>query len=236
SLLYLHSFEGNLGWLKLHSELARRFTVYVPTHPGFAGSQRPEWLENFIDLARFYLWIAQSLELGKTTLMGHFIGAWLAAEMAVMSPGIVERMVLSDAAGIKPQAGEITDIFLHGTEGTRKLCFHEVGRVADYEALFGRKSAPQERENAIINREAAIRYCWKPYMHDPALPHLLERLEIPTLIAWGREDRIVPLECGELYNQAIAGSRLEPIRACGHYPQFEQPADFIRAVIEFLKT
>jgi pimeloyl-ACP methyl ester carboxylesterase len=235
ALITLHSFEGNFGWLKYHAELARRFTVYAPTHPGFAGSQRPAWLDSFVDLARFYLWIVQALGLRKATLMGHFVGGWLAAEMAVMSPEIVERLVLSDAAGIRPQEGEITDIFLHGTEGTRKLCFEDARSVADYDILFGRKPSPEERENSIINREAAIRYCWKPYMHDPALPHLLERLrDIPTLILWGREDRIVPLECGELYHKAIAGSHLEPIRGCGHYPQFERPDDFLRALTEFL--
>ena len=113
-LLWLHGTEGNLGWLRLHDELARNFTVYVPTHPGFAGSERPLWLESFIDLSRFYLWIVQELGLSRVTLAGHFIGGWLAAEMAIMSPQIAERLVLIDAAGIKPNEGEITDIFLHG--------------------------------------------------------------------------------------------------------------------------
>ena len=36
-LVALHSTEGNLGWLRCYDELARHFTVYVPTHPGFAG-------------------------------------------------------------------------------------------------------------------------------------------------------------------------------------------------------
>ncbi|MGH7931634.1 MAG: alpha/beta fold hydrolase [Candidatus Binataceae bacterium] len=235
ALLTLHGIEGNRGWLKYHAELARHFTVYAPTHPGFAGSERPPWLESFIDLARFYLWIIEALGLGKTTLLGHFIGGWMAAEIAVMSPQVVERLVLIDAAGIKPREGEITDIFLHGFEGTRKLSFHDLKQVPDYDLLFGRKSSPEERERQVINRETAIRYCWKPYMHDPALPHLLPRLRgIPALIVWGREDKIVPLECAGLYHKAIAGSRLEVITNCGHYPQFERRDDFIRVVSDFL--
>jgi pimeloyl-ACP methyl ester carboxylesterase len=79
-LLWLHGSEGNLGWLRLHDELARSFTVFVPTHPGFAGSERPEWLESFLDLARFYLWIVQELGISRPTLAGHFIGGWLASE------------------------------------------------------------------------------------------------------------------------------------------------------------
>lgn len=234
-LLALHSIEGSLGWLRTYDELARNFTVYVPTHPGFAGSDRPEWLESFFDLSRFYLWILQELELEKVSLLGHFIGGWLAAEIAVMSPETVDRMVLVDAAGVRPKNGEITDVFLQGAEGVRRLSFFDAKQVEDYELFFGRKADPNEREAHVINREAATRYCWKPYMHDPALPHLLPRVRnVPTLVVWGRQDKIVPLECGELYQKLIQGARLEVLDQCGHFPQLERTSDFNRIVTKFL--
>ena len=236
-LLWLHGAEGNLGWLRLHQELARNFTIYVPTHPGFAGSERPDWLESFIDLSRFYLWIVQELGLSQPILAGHFIGGWLAAEMVVMSPQLFKRLVLIDSAGLRPRDGEITDIFLHGTEGTRQLSFLDAKQVADYELLFGTKPTPEAREAHIINREATTRYCWKPYMHDPGLPHLLERVpNMPTLVVWGRDDRIVSVECGELFRGAIRGARLEVFERCGHFPHLEKPAEFTRAVSGFLTS
>jgi len=71
-------------------------------------------------------------------------------------------------------------------------------------------------------------------MYNPSLPWLLPRVRVPTLIVWGREDRIVPLECSELYQQAIPGSRLEIINQCGHSPQLEKPEEFTRLVRDFL--
>lgn len=236
-LIALHSIEGHLGWLRLYDELSRNFTVYAPSHPGFAGSDRPSWLETLLDLARFYLWIFQHIGIDQATLLGYGMGGWIAAEMAVMDPSIVNKMVLIDAVGVRPRTGEITDIFLHGSEGFSKLAFVDPKQVVDYELLFGRKPTPEEREANQINREAAIRYCWKPYMHDPALPYLLPRLlSTPTLIVWGREDRIVPVECAGLYNQAITGSRIEVIERAGHFPFLEQPASFMSILSNFLEN
>ncbi|HKD70180.1 MAG TPA: alpha/beta hydrolase [Candidatus Binataceae bacterium] len=233
-LVALHSIEGSMGWQPMHQQLAAHFTVYVPTHPGYAGSERPPGLESFIDLARFYPWILQELNIGKATLAGHFVGGWLAGEIAVMCPEAVEKLVLIDSAGIKPRHGEIADIFLHGIEGTRALSFHDVRQVRDYDALFPSAKAPEERERQTINREATTRYCWKPYVHDPILPLLMCRLRIPTLIVWGREDRIVPLECAESFHAAIANSRLTIIDECGHFPHFERPEEFNRVLSDFL--
>ena len=211
------------------------FTVYVPTHPGFAGSERPPSVESFLDLARFYQWILQELDIGNATLIGHFIGGWLAAEMATMCPHLVDKLVLVDAAGIKPERGEIADIFLHGIEGTRAFSFYDAAQVRDYEVLFKAAKSPEERERQTVNREAVTRYCWKPYAHDPLLPLMLGRLTMPTLIVWGREDKIVPLECAERFHAAIPRSRLAIIDRCGHFPHFEQPAEFNRALADFLK-
>ena len=233
-LVIFHSVEGSLGWRAYHSALAHQCTVYAPSLPGFDRSQRPAWLETFADLSHFSLWLLQQLDLQKTSLLGYGIGGWLAAEMAVMCPQIVERLVLVDAAGIQPQQGEITDIFLHGADGTRQLAFFDPKQVAEYDALFGRKPTPEEREIRVQNQENAIRYCWKPYMYDRSLPHLLPRLRVPTLVIWGQEDRIIPVECGELYRQAIPGARLEVLSQCGHYPHLEKTEQFVGIVQNFL--
>ena len=233
-LLVLHSVDGNLGWRTYLQRLAQHHTIYAVTLPGFGLSERPPWLETFTDLTRLTLWIIDVLDLQRVSLLGHFMGGWLAAEMAVVCPQLVERLVLVAAAGIRPRQGEITDVFLHGQEGARQLSFFDPQQTPEYQELFGRKLSPEERELSVKNQENAIRYCWKPYMHDAALPFLLPRVLAPTLIVWGKEDRIIPLECGELYRQVLKNSRLEILDRCGHYPHLEKPEGFVQRVSEFL--
>jgi pimeloyl-ACP methyl ester carboxylesterase len=59
-------------------------------------------------------------------------------------------------------------------------------------------------------------------------------INVPTLILWGLNDRVIPLEIGEMLHAAIPGSRLETIDECGHVPQEEKPAETIAHVSQFL--
>ena len=71
-------------------------------------------------------------------------------------------------------------------------------------------------------------------MYDLRLPDLLARVNIPTRIVWGRQDQIVPLECGQIYQRSIPGSELIVIDGCGHSPQVEKPDEFVRVALDFL--
>jgi len=94
--------------------------------------------------------------------------------------------------------------------------------------------APAEVEIATRNREMAARLTWKPYMHNPRLAHFLPRVTNPTLIVWGREDRVVPVECGEQYRRLLPNADLTVLERCGHLPPVEQPEIFARLVLDFL--
>ena len=58
-------------------------------------------------------------------------------------------------------------------------------------------------------------------------------MNVPTRIVWGRQDRLIPLECGRLYQNAILGSELVVIDNCGHLPQVEKPEEFVKTALEF---
>ena len=73
-------------------------------------------------------------------------------------------------------------------------------------------------------------------MHSLTLRQLLPGVITPTLLVWGREDAITPLQCGELYQSSIPRSRLAIIENCGHMPEMEKPAEFAKLVDNFLAS
>ena len=99
---------------------------------------------------------------------------------------------------------------------------------------FTRELTPQEATVDHSNREMLSRLAWKPYLHNPSLPHYLSKVQARTLIVWGAEDAIIPLECGELFRGSIPGSQLSIINECGHSPQMEKPDEFNAVVSAFL--
>jgi len=111
---------------------------------------------------------------------------------------------------------------------------HDPKTVPEWDALFGTPLSPVQQEIAVRNREMTARLTWKPYMHDPRLAHFLPRITNRTLILWGREDRIVPVECGEQYRRLVPRATLTVLEQCGHLPPIEQPDEFARHVLDFL--
>jgi pimeloyl-ACP methyl ester carboxylesterase len=62
----------------------------------------------------------------------------------------------------------------------------------------------------------------------------LSRIRIPTLVLWGKDDRILPPEEGLRLATAIPGAHLVVLPDTGHVPQEETPEEFSRAVSSFL--
>ena len=233
-LLVLHGAGGNRGWTRWLAQVSERFTVWAPTHPGFERSEDADWMDGIDDLARFYLWFIETAKLGRPHVLGHSIGGWTAVELATMSPASIDRLVLVAPVGLKPETGEILDIFYFSPAQLLTMMVHDSKTVPEWQELFGRAPTPAEIEAATRNREMAARLTWKPYMHNPRLAHFLPRVTNPTLIVWGREDRAVPVECGEQYRQGLPNATLSVLEGCGHLPPIEQPDAVARLVLDFL--
>ena len=234
-LLILHHDIGTLDRLPFYDALARRFTVLVPTLPGYDGSQRPHWMRHVRDAAAIQQWllgeIAETRAAGTVSLVGLGFGGWIAAEMASLAPRAFRKLVLVGAMGLKPERGEIADQALVSYIDYVRLGFSDAGA---FDRAFGADPTTAQLEKWDLNREMTFRIAWKPYMYSATLPHLLGGVATPALIVWGRDDRIVPLECGERYAKALPRARLEIVAGAGHLVDLEKPDELARLVIDFV--
>jgi len=234
-LLVLHGELGVPGWLRAYAQLAQHFTVYVPSLPGFGQSARPDWIVTVHDLAAWTSWFVRDLKLPwPLPVIGFSLGGWIAAEIATMNAALFTKIVLVGAAGLQPEEGQIWDYFVHSSREAFAQAFCDPARAPEYAQYYGRAWTPEEEMQAEQNREMAARLFWKPYMRSHTLPALLRGVATPTLVVWGREDKIIPLDVGQRYLRAIPGATAKILERCGHLPEMEQPDAFVRVVLDFL--
>jgi pimeloyl-ACP methyl ester carboxylesterase len=239
-LLLLHGFLELPTWSEHHELLAQRYHVLAPSLPGYAGSARPAWLESIEDLAYLGLDLVDALRLDDVRLVGHSLGGWIAAEMAVRCCHRLRKLVLVDAVGVRcggPVAragGFITDWLALAPEQVRPLAWHDPA-TGHRLKLPGEAGTTQEELTTIIaGRETATVYGWKPFFFNPRLPRWLHRIQVPTLVIWGEHDGIVPREAGEAYASGIPDARFVTVAGSAHLPHLEQPDVFARLVADFL--
>jgi len=229
-LLFLHAGEG-LGadrpWLDM---LARNFQVIAPSHPGWGNSALPDWMGTVDDLAYLYLDLIRQMGLKNAVLLGADFGGWVAAEMAVRNTAGIASLVLVDPVGVKfggMTTRDIADVHSMPRQAGIDLAWADPAKGAvDYATLPDAELAGIAR-----GRESWALFGWKPYMHNPRLKNWLHRIDVPTTLIWGAQDRVTAPDYGAAWRDAIPNARLVSIDNAGHFPHWEQPEEFVRAVV-----
>lgn len=230
----LHHATGSIGWLPLHERLAEEFRVVVPDMPGYGQSERPEWARTPRDLAILVNAALERLGLERVTLVGFGFGGFVAAELATMDASRVGRLVLVGAAGIKPREGrgEIMDMMLMDYVEYIEAGFRDQDA---FHEMFGIEVGRDVKQLWDYSREMTARVSWKPYLFSRQLPHLLKVVRAPALLIWGSEDRVVPIDSGYQYRDALPDARLEVIEGAGHYVEYEEPETVARLIAAHIR-
>jgi pimeloyl-ACP methyl ester carboxylesterase len=230
-LLFLHGAGGIADWMPWMDQLAATHDLIVPDHPGWGRSDTPEWFDNVHDLAYFYLDFINALGLSNVHLAGSSIGGWIAAEIAIRNTARLATMTLIDPAGLRVAGVQRFDIFLASPEA--------LTRAAYYDPAFAERllAVPLEGDAIDVflrNRYASARVGWQPRLYDPHLAKWLHRVDIPTLVVWGENDRIFPVAMQAEYLRLIPGSQAAVIPHCGHLPHVECTAAFVEHFTHFV--
>lgn len=248
-LLLLHgSGPGASGWSNFNrniDHLAKSFRVICPDLPGFGESDMkpvdapiPGWWAEV--LVRFL----DQLGLEKAHFLGNSMGGMVTLKVALEHPERIDRMILMAPGGGTP----VTSVF--PTEGIKVLVGFYDGPGPSIERLRGfidqfvfdpsaiTEDLVRQRFEAAMNPKIVAQPPMRP--GPGGMPEeiwrdaRLTRLPHETLILWGREDRVLPVDTGLTLMRQIPNARFLVMPRCGHWVQWEKAAEFNAIVSEFL--
>lgn len=231
-LLFLHGARGASAWLPFFETMSQRFELIVPEHPGFGGSDTPDWLDNVGDLAYFYLDLIGALKLPRLNLAGVSLGGWIASEIAVRDQSALKTLTLICAAGIHVKGVPKGDIFMWSRGDFIRNIFHDQKFA---EAMLAQTPSDAELMTEMKNRLATAKLGWQPRLYNPDLAKWLHRIGLPTLIVWGDDDKVFPPPYGEAFHRLVPGSRLEVVKNAGHTLQIEKADELAALMTRFIQ-
>ena len=231
-VLFLHGAGGWPAWLPFFDRLSQRYTLTVPEHPGFGASEDPKWIRNVPDLAMYYLDVLEASFSTPVHVIGHSLGGWTTAEIAVRNTQRIASLTLVAPAGIRVKGVPPGDTFIWSPEEAARNRFFDQRLVEA--ALNAPPPTDEELDIQLQTRLAAVKFGWEPRWFNPDLEKWLHRIKVPTHLVWGRQDKVIPSAYSPLWLERVADAELTMIEECGHSPHIEKLDDVAMKVLAFL--
>jgi pimeloyl-ACP methyl ester carboxylesterase len=247
-LLWLHGLGGVWqNWLL-------NIPAFMDTHrcvaidlPGFGRSEVPPDEITIRGLARTVDRVCDLLEIDAPAVIGNSMGGFVGAELAVSFPTRVSKLVLVSAAGLSTEylkrepllAGARAFAALTARAGLRsgavvrrrRLRRYSLGFVVRYPERLSVALATE----LVAGADAAGFLAAFDALMDYSFRDKLERIEVPVLIVWGRNDMLVPVEDAEMFERLIGDNAHSVVfDDTGHLPMLERPTRFNELLAGFL--
>jgi pimeloyl-ACP methyl ester carboxylesterase len=233
-LLYLHGPWAS-EWSPFLDRLAARNRVIAPRQPGFGASSGDEHMLDLHDLLYYYLDLLDTLELDRVPLVGHSLGAMIAAELAAVQPRRFSALVLVAPLGLWNEAHPVPD-FLAMTRPQLAAALFTDPQSAQASELLAGPPDGQAAYDFQVDRAKAMtttaKYTWP--LPNRGLNKRIHRITMPTLLVWGERDGTVPIAYADDFRALIPQARLEVIPAAAHLVDQEQPDRLAEVISGFL--
>jgi pimeloyl-ACP methyl ester carboxylesterase len=247
-LLLVHGLSGCWqNWLETIPHFARTRRVVALDLPGFGHSPMPEWEPTIKAYGHFLHEFRHAVGIGDCCVVGNSMGGFVAAEGAIARPDRFEKLVLVSAAGVSSVdvRREPAQVIARMLEATAPLT------IRLQERTFKRPGLRSTLFQGVFDRPDELRpeLLWEQLANGAGRPGFLEALtnllgydildrleevEVPTLIVWGRHDRVVPSADAAEWAERLRNSRTVILDRTGHAPQLERPVRFNRLLEDFV--
>jgi pimeloyl-ACP methyl ester carboxylesterase len=250
-ILFVHGLAGCWrNWLENLPWFGREYRAIALDLPGFGDSPKPSWDISMANYGRLVHDFCERLGIDRVAaLVGNSMGGFVSTEAVIQRPERFDRLVLVSAAGVSfaEARDRRTQALARAIEAAAPFLTGDreffLKRPWGRQFAFGRvfRNPRKLRPELLLEQT-------RPGLSAPGFADAMtaivgydtrERLteiEIPTLVVWGLNDHIVPVEAALGYHRLIPRSRLEIFERTGHLPQLERPSRFNPLVRDFIES
>jgi pimeloyl-ACP methyl ester carboxylesterase len=231
-VVFLHGAGTFHGWA-FAAPWTERFRVLIPHHPGFGDSGDLDGLHEVHDLVLHYVELFDQLGLtSDVDLVGFSLGGLIAARFAIEQKHRLRCLVLVAPAGLRVAGVAVDDMFRIPPEELMGRLVHRMETLLPH-----LPSDPHDVDFAVDRyretRTTAIMLWEHPF--DRVLRRWLGRVDIPTLIVWGDEDRLAPVELARGWADLLPEATVATFPDAGHLVLDESP-EACATVARFLEA
>ncbi|MGY5150154.1 MAG: alpha/beta fold hydrolase [Candidatus Nitrosopumilus sp. bin_68KS] len=223
-------------WAKVIPIFAKHYRVLVPDLIGFGYSDKPlvdytpQYFSDF--LSKFF-----SLTNTKSaSIIGSSLGGQVSAEFTLSYPQKVEKLILSSPAGVMEHSTPALDAYIMAA-----LYPNEVNAKKAFELMESSgEEVPEDLVNGFVERmklpnaKLAFMSTILGLKNSKLVSSKLESIVSPTLLIWGVDDPVIPIEYADIFTSKIPNCQLFKMERCGHTPYVQDPQTFSSKSLEFL--
>lgn len=226
-LVLVHGGSGSpaLEWGRVMMPLSRKFRVIAPFAIGFAPSDQPDLpydAGTFVDYLGGFL---NARAAHGATLVGESLGGWVIGHYAVRQ-------------GQKSAWGQTLPRISHLVFVDGAVQVHPGDGGGAQDSINSPSVAKLARDFYVtqpkVDDSMVLKAVGPHMLAQPVSDDQLQKITTPTLVVWGREDKILPLEDGRHLAAQIPRARIVIIESSGHMSPVEQPRDFLTTLEDFL--
>ncbi len=225
AIVLLHGLGDSAEtWARMMPALARGRRVLAPDLAGFGRTPAPREGMRLSVLVRYLAGFLDSLGVRRAILVGNSLGGAVAIRYAAENPGRVERLFLLDSAGLLERVPpELEPKTREEARELARISFGPEARMPNFflDDLVRWARNPAHRAYLRSEEPTDVR-------GD------LGRIQAPTTVVWGEQDRLVPPEHGRVLRDGIPGSELIVLPGVAHVPQLQVPEEVLRIMAERL--
>lgn len=232
-IVLIHGFASSTyTFRRVIPFLQKHYSVIAIDLPGFGKSDKStSFIYSFQNYAKLLLECMNQFEYANFSIVAHSMGGQIALNMALLAPERVSKLVLLCSSGYLKRARKVL-IYTSYLPLFDKLAYYYVQKKGVRHHLnnvFFDKTLINDEMIEEFGKPLSEKGFYKAlirllrHREGDLLPNQLQDIHVPTLLIWGEEDRVVPLEIGKRLVRDLPDARLITYKKTGHLITEEQP-------------